>query len=89
MFWKVSKFASFSQKNEFEFVKQILHLQIFEPPRRFDLGLLETLIFQYGENILENFMICLVFPEKWFCIHSPNLVFSSLVPIFNGSEGSM
>ena len=56
-------------------------ISIFEPfvniqlPKRFDLGFLEILKQAYrnsniGKKYLESFKVCLIFPEKRFCIHS-------------------
>ena len=80
-FGKFQGLPRFLRKNGFEFVKQILYFWAFyqfSTSQNFRFRIFIYFIFQYGEKILENFMICLVFPEKWFCIHSPNLVFSSL-----------
>ena len=38
---------------------------------------------------LGSFKVCLAFPEKWFCIHQPNLALWGLQPIFHDSEHSI
>ena len=41
------------------------------------------------ENFLESFMVCLVFPGKWFCSRRANLAFYNFVRLFNHPEDSI
>ena len=45
--------------------------------------------FDMGRSSWESFKAWLIFSGKWFYIYWENLVFSSLVPIFNCSEDSI
>ena len=45
--------------------------------------------FQYRENAFGNIRVCLVFPEKLFCIRWLNLALLSLESIFHGPQDSI
>ena len=45
--------------------------------------------FQYRENAFGNIQVCLVFPEKLFCIRWLNLALLSLESIFHGPQDSI
>ena len=97
-FWRVSKFASFSQKIGFVFVNQIRHfkaLNQYSVAHKIQFRLLidlkinlqETQI--QGESSSGSFKGCLIFLEKWFCIYLESLVFSCRVPKFISTEESI
>ena len=86
-FWRVSRFASLSQKKWFCIRRPNLALESLEPIFNHSQHPIQSFDRLQNKSIrnskkrkkfLEISKVCLVFPEKWFCIPQLNLALKTL-----------